>query len=220
MKPDERVTGTDPGRVARERMVAMQIEARGVRDERVLAAMRAVPREAFVPRELEEEAFEDHPLPIGHGQTISQPYVVALMTELAEITAEDVVLEIGTGCGYQTAVLAELAKEVYSIEVVPALAEQAAGLLVKLGHQNVRVRAGDGYEGWPERAPFDAIVLTAAPPVVPEVLLEQLKDGGRLVVPEGSEGGQMLRVYQPRGEEYAIKDVLPVRFVPMVRMGR
>jgi protein-L-isoaspartate(D-aspartate) O-methyltransferase len=139
------------------------------------------------------------------------------MTELAELKEGDTVLEVGTGCGYQTAVLAELAREVYSLEIVPELAEQAAGLLGRLGYENIHVRAGDGYAGWVERAPFDAIVLTAAPPWVPEALLEQLKDGGRLVAPEGTEGEQMLRVYRRKGEEFSITDVLAVRFVPMVR---
>lgn len=217
MKQDGRETGQEAYRQAREKMVAAQIAARGVRDERVLAAMRAVPREAFVPRGSEAEAYFDHPLPIGHGQTISQPYIVALMTELAELKEGDTVLEVGTGCGYQTAVLAELAREVYSLEIVPELAEQAAGLLGRLGYENIHVRAGDGYAGWVERAPFDAIVLTAAPPWVPEALLEQLKDGGRLVAPEGTEGEQMLRVYRRKGEEFSITDVLAVRFVPMVR---
>jgi len=166
---------------------------------------------------MEAEAYFDHPLPIGRGQTISQPYVVALMSELAELKGGEVVLEVGTGCGYQTAVLAELAREVYSLEIVPELAERAARTLAGLGYANVWVRTGDGHAGWPEKGMFDAVVLTAAPARVPEALLEQLKEGGRLVVPEGVEDGQVLRVYRREGAKYAVKDVLPVRFVPMIR---
>jgi protein-L-isoaspartate(D-aspartate) O-methyltransferase len=205
----------DPFLMARENMVAQQIAARGLRDPRVLAAMRAVPRHEFVPEAERARAYEDHPLGIGHGQTISQPFVVALMTELAHPGPDAKVLEIGTGCGYQTAVLAELAREVYSIEYVAPLAQRAAKTLARLGYKNVHVRAGDGFGGWPEHAPFDAIVLTASPRQVPPPLLEQLKTGGRLVTPEGGDE-QTLRVYNCLADGFAIEDVLPVRFVPMV----
>jgi len=217
MNPEERDAREDPFREGRERMVATQIAARGVRDERVLAAMRKVPREVFVRPGMEAEAYFDHPLPIGCGQTISQPYIVALMSELAELKGGETVLEVGTGCGYQTAVLAELARAVYSREIVPELAERAARTLAGLGYANVVVRAGDGNAGWPEKGPFEAVVVTAAPARVPKALLEQLKEGGRLVAPEGDEDKQMLRVYRREGAMYAVKDVLPVRFVPMIR---
>ncbi len=196
-------------------MVAGQIEARGVRDSRVLAALREVPRHWFVPPEARAGAYQDHPLPIGHGQTISQPFIVAIMTELARVRPMGKVLEIGTGCGYQTAVLAELAREVFSLEYVEPLAAGAARLLAELGYHNVHARAGDGAGGWPEEAPFDAIIITAAPCCVPAMLLNQLQQGGRLVVPEGGET-QMLRVYTRTAEGFAVEDILPVRFVPMV----
>lgn len=206
---------SDPFHGERERMVARQIEARGVRDLRVLSAMRRVPRHLFVPSGLRAEAYQDHPLAIGHGQTISQPYVVALMTELARVRPVSKVLEIGTGCGYQTAVLAELAAEVFSVEYVEPLATQAAKLLTGHGYHNVRTRAGDGTGGWPAEAPFDAIVATAAPRWVPEPLLDQLRDGGRLVIPEG-EDSQVLRVYTRSADNFTVEDSISVRFVPMM----
>jgi len=212
---DASVRPPDPLQAERERMVAEQVAARGVRDPRVLAALREVPRHLFVPRELRAEAYQDHPLDIGHGQTISQPYVVAVMTELARVRPTSTVLEIGTGCGYQTALLAHLAREVYSIEYIEALATQAARVLVELGYHNVQVRAGDGSGGWPGKAPFDAIVITAAPRRVPAALLEQLKLGGRLVAPEGGVT-QVLRVYTRTETGFVVEDVLAVRFVPMV----
>ncbi|RMG94416.1 MAG: protein-L-isoaspartate(D-aspartate) O-methyltransferase [Deltaproteobacteria bacterium] len=199
----------------RDRMVAEQIEARGVTDPRVLAAMAKVPRHLFVPDAYQAEAYQDHPLPIGHGVTISQPYIVALMTELAEVRPGDKVLEIGTGSGYQAAVLAELGAEVYSIEVIEPLARRAKERLAKLGYDRVHVRHGDGYRGWPEAAPFDAVVVTAAPPEVPEALREQLADGGRLVIPVGSRY-QELKVITRRGNRFDERTVIPVRFVPMV----
>ncbi len=205
----------DPSQAERLRMVAAQVEARGVRDPRVLAALREVPRHRFVPAELRAVAYEDHPLAIGHGQTISQPYIVALMTELARVRPSGTVLEIGTGCGYQTAVLAKLAREVFSVEYVEPLATQAARVLSELGYHNVHVRAGDGSGGWPEEAPFDAIVVTAAPRRVPAALLEQLKLGGRLVAPEGDDA-QVLRVYTRTETGFAKEDAIGVRFVPMV----
>lgn len=199
---------------AREEMVERQIAARGVRDPRTLEAMKTVARHLFVPEALVGQAYDDHPLPIGHGQTISQPYIVAFMTEALDLEGGETVLEVGTGSGYQAAVLAEIAGHVYSIEIVPALAEEAGARLKALGYRNVEVRAGDGYRGWPEAAPFDAIIVTAAAPRVPEPLRDQLRDGGRLVLPVGDEW-QELVVITRRGDEYEEKKVLPVRFVPM-----
>ena len=199
---------------ARERMVKTQIEARDVRDPLTLAALRKVPRHELVPEEMRGLAYEDHPLPIGHGQTISQPYIVAFMTEALGLRGGETVLEVGTGSGYQAAVLAEIASRVYSIEIVEPLAERARRDLARLGYRNVEVRAGDGYQGWPEAAPFDAIVVTAAAPRIPEPLKAQLKDGGRLVIPVG-EDDQSLIVLTRKGDTYTERTVLPVRFVPM-----
>lgn len=200
----------------REEMVRTQIAARGVTDPRVLEVMRRVPRHRFVSREAWPLAYTDRPLSIGHAQTISQPYIVAAMSEAAAIAAHDVVLEIGTGSGYQTAVLAKLARTVYSIELLPALAERAAANLQALGYTNVHARQGDGYAGWPEQAPFDAIVVTAAPPEVPEALRQQLRVGGRLVVPVGTDW-QELMVIERTPTGYRERTLMPVRFVPMVR---
>jgi protein-L-isoaspartate(D-aspartate) O-methyltransferase len=199
---------------AREAMVAAQIEARGVRDGKTLAAMRAVPRHEFVPKAAANEAYDDHPLPIGHGQTISQPYIVGFMTEALSLRGGERVLEVGTGSGYQAAVLSRIAAQVYSIEIVAPLAAESAERLSRLGHANVHVRAGDGYLGWPEEAPFDAIIVTAAAPYVPEPLKRQLRDGGRLILPLGEET-QELVVVTRRGESFVERRVLPVRFVPM-----
>jgi protein-L-isoaspartate(D-aspartate) O-methyltransferase len=199
---------------ARERMVASQIEARGVRDPRVLAALRRVPRHLFVPKEAEAEAYADHPLPIGHGQTISQPYIVAFMTEALALRGGESVLEIGTGSGYQSAVLSLIAARVHTIEIVAPLAEAARARLAEHGYRNVETRAGDGYQGWPEAAPFDAIIVTAAAPRVPEPLKAQLKDGGRLILPVGDEYQELVLLTR-RGERFEQKTVLPVRFVPM-----
>jgi len=205
----------DGGRVAeRERMVAQQIEARGLSDPRVLAAMRKVPRHAFVPAEEARLAYGDHPLPIGLGQTISQPYIVAFMTEALALRGGETVLEVGTGSGYQAAVLGEIAAQVYTIEIVEPLARRAEALLRELGYANVHVRAGDGYAGWPEAGPFDAIMVTAAAPRVPEPLKQQLKDGGRMILPVGEEWQELLLVVR-RGQRYEERRVLPVRFVPM-----
>lgn len=204
----------DATRAAREEMVREQIEERGVRDPRVLAALRKVPRHRFVPAESQTLAYRDHPLPIGYGQTISQPYIVALMSELAEVEPGESVLEVGTGSGYQAAVLAEMGARVASVEIVEPLAEQAAALLRELGYERVEVRSGDGYHGWPEKAPFDAIVVTAAPPEIPEPLKEQLALGGRLVAPIGSRL-QELVVLTRTPEGLLERRVLPVRFVPM-----
>jgi len=198
----------------RERMLEGQIEARGVRDPRVLAALRAIPRHEFVPPEQRIHAYEDRPLPIGEGQTISQPYIVAVMTELLELDGSETVLEVGTGSGYQAAVLGKLAREVYSIEIVPELALRAEADLKRLGYANVHVRHGDGYRGWPEHAPFDAIIVTAAPGHVPEPLVEQLALGGRMVLPVGDVFQDLVLV--TRGEEGVRQErLLGVRFVPM-----
>ena len=200
----------------REGMVRHQIEARGIRDPEVLRAMREVPRHLFVPEASPARAYGDSPLPIGLGQTISQPYIVAFMAEAADISPSDRVLEIGTGSGYGAAVLGELAEEVYTIEIIPELVGRARGVLTRLGYENVFLRAGNGWLGWPERAPFDAIVVTAAPDEVPPNLVDQLAVGGRIVVPVG-DLIQNLRVLEktPVGLEELAS--LPVRFVPMVR---
>jgi len=219
----ERAPGPDAPQVegadaeeARMRMVREQIQARGLEDPRVLEAVRRVPRHEFVAPRLREQAYDDRPLSIGHGQTISQPYVVAAMTELAAVGPESRVLEVGTGSGYQAALLAELAGEVFTIEIVEPLAERARETLARLGYTNVHVRHGDGYAGWPEEAPFDAIVVTAAPPEVPPALREQLAVGGRLVIPVGRDW-QELEVHTRTAEGWEVREVFPVRFVPMVR---
>ncbi len=207
--------GAKGAAAARARMVHDQIAARGVTDPGVLGAMRTVPRHEFVPPGLRIEAYEDRPLPIGHGQTISQPYIVALMTELAAVKPGERVLEIGTGSGYQAALLAELGAEVYGIEIVEPLATAARDRLRRLGYDGVQVRHGDGYRGWPEAAPFAAIVVAAAPPEVPPALIEQLAPGGRLVIPVGGTEQELrLLVKTPAGLETRV--VVPVRFVPMV----
>lgn len=198
----------------RELMVRDQIERRGVRDERVLEAMRAVPRERFVDKNDREYAFHDGPLSIGSGQTISQPYIVAYMTEMLTIAGTDRVLEIGTGSGYQTAVLAELAAEVYTIEIVEELSVRAQGLLREIGYSNIHFRAGDGSLGWPEAGPYDAIMVTAAPDRTPENLIEQLADGGRMIVPVGSYE-QYLELVTRRGAAIERRELIGVRFVPM-----
>jgi protein-L-isoaspartate(D-aspartate) O-methyltransferase len=206
----------DPQAVAREKMVAEQIEARGISDARVLAAMRAVPRHELVPADQRGRAYDDRPLPIGHDQTISQPYIVALMTELARVEPGDVVLEVGTGSGYQAAVLAECGARVFTIEIVDALAKRAARDLARLGYASVTVKSGDGYAGWPAHAPFDAVVVTAAAPRVPDALLAQIRTGGRLVIPVGETGAlQRLEVHERSDSGWTVHEVAPVRFVPM-----
>jgi len=202
----------DPWTVARHRMVANQIVSRGIQDPAVLAAMRTVPRHRFVPENERPRAYDDGPLSIGRGQTISQPYIVALMTELARVGPASRVLEIGTGCGYQTAVLAECAGDVWTIEIEPELAAAAAGTLASLGVENVHRRVSDGSLGWPEAAPFDAMLVTAAPADVPPALLDQLALGGRLVIPLGTTS-QNLWVITREPEGFRRRSVIPVRFV-------
>ena len=195
-------------------MVDEQLRARGIRDPRVLDAMTRVPRHAFVPAAGRDEAYGDHPLPIGHGQTISQPYIVAFMSEALRLESTHRVLEIGTGSGYQAAVLGELAGEVYTIEIIPELAESARKTLIENGYANVTVRTGNGYLGWPEHAPYDRIMVTAAPDAVPPALVEQLKVGGLMAIPVGT-GVQELRILRRTATGLETIDTLPVRFVPM-----
>ena len=195
----------------------MRSEARGVKNPEVFAAMRAVPRELFVPESVRPQAYEDHPLPIGFGQTISQPFIVGLMTELLEPKKSHRVLEIGTGSGYQAAVLSSLVGELYSIEIVPELARSAAERLNSLGFRNVTVREGDGYRGWPDKAPFDRIILTAAPPEIPQTLIEELKPGGRLVAPVGLGFQDLVVVEKSVHGKTTTRSVLQVRFVSMRR---
>jgi protein-L-isoaspartate(D-aspartate) O-methyltransferase len=201
---------------AREAMVKNQLAAGGISDPGVLRAMTEVPRHEFGPASVRPFAYVDGPLPIGHGQTISQPFVVAFMTQAVGLSKEDTVLEVGTGSGYQAAILGKLAKEVYSIEIVAPLAESAKAVLSKLGFENVHVKAGDGYLGWPEKAPFDAIIVTCAPDHVPEPLVTQLKEGGRLVIPVGEEGAvQELVLLRKQNGQITKEKMLDVRFVPM-----
>ena len=192
---------------------------RAALSERVMAALNKVPRHRFVPPGEERHAYDNRPLPIGNGQTISQPFIVALMTDLLDLKAGDKVLEIGTGCGYQAAVLGELAREVYTIEIVAPLAKEAAARLAALGYRNVSARSGDGYPGWPEQAPFDAIMVTAGAPEVPPALVQQLKPGGRLVIPVGPQwsGQELLVIEKDASGKTATRKVLAVRFVPLTR---
>ena len=199
----------------RDSMVEAQIRARGVDDERVLSAMRKVPRHLFVPEELKPFAYGDEPLPIGEGQTISQPYIVAYMTQALQLFGTERVLEVGTGSGYQTAVLAEMVREVFTIELLSALSEKARTLLEALGYTNIRLKAGDGTLGWEENAPFDAIMVTAAAPAVPKKLQEQLGLKGRMIIPVGSGFQELFLITRERGN-FRKKKLLPVRFVPLV----
>jgi protein-L-isoaspartate(D-aspartate) O-methyltransferase len=198
--------------------LARQLRATGIRDERVLAAMADIPRSHFVPASLHGDAEADRPLPIGHGQTISQPYIVALMTEWLHLAGAERVLEIGTGSGYQTAILARLAREVFSVEIIPELADRAAAALAAGGVTNVHLRVGDGARGWPEAAPFDRVIVTAAPARLPDPLLAQLAPGGRLVAPVGADAERQLLhlVVKGPGGELEARQILPVRFVPLV----
>jgi protein-L-isoaspartate(D-aspartate) O-methyltransferase len=209
----------DRWRVSRMEMVDEQLRARGIRDARVLDAMTRVPRHVFVPAAGREEAYGDHPLPIGHGQTISQPYIVAFMSEALRLEPGHRVLEIGTGSGYQAAVLSELAGEVYTIEIIPELAQRARQTLLDNGYDNVTVRTGNGYLGWPEHAPYDRIMVTAAPDDVPAALLEQLKIDGLMAIPLGT-GLQELRILRRTPTGLETIDTLPVRFVPMTGKPR
>jgi len=202
---------------ARKRMIERQIVARGITNQRVLKVMGTVPRHELVPASYRNRAYVDEPVPIGYAQTISQPYVVALMTEQLDPKPTDRVLEIGTGSGYQAAVLAGLVADVYTIEIVNELAERARTDLGRLGYTNVYVRAGDGYKGWPEAAPFDAVIVTCAPDSVPQALVDQLKEGGRMVIPVGSGFDQELYLLEKKGGKVERHAVLPVRFVPMTR---
>ncbi len=209
--------GEDAFALARQRMVAEQLTGpgRGITNPLVRAAMRKVPRHEFVPEALRPQAYRDGPLPIGHDQTISQPFVVAFMTEQLDPKPTDRILEIGTGSGYQAAVLSELVAKVCTIEIIDDLAKRAAADLKRLGYTNVYVRTGDGYKGWPEAAPFDAIIVTCAPEKVPPPLIEQLRDGGRMIVPVGPTGAQELILLRKQGVKLERREVLPVRFVPM-----
>ena len=202
----------------REAMVTRQIQDRGIADERVLAAMRKVERHRFVPEIYQTKAYKDYPLPIGENQTISQPYIVGLMTDLLDLDGTEKVLEIGTGSGYQAAVLAELAAEVYTIEIVEPLADQAVVLLRELGYKNITVRCGDGFAGWPELAPFDAIIVTCAPPKIPQPLIDQLALGGRLVIPVGNIYQELILLERKKNELVTTR-IAPVRFVPMTGNG-
>jgi protein-L-isoaspartate(D-aspartate) O-methyltransferase len=199
----------------RQQMVQLQLKTRGINDARVLAAMAKVPREEFVAPESRTASYEDGPLPIGYGQTISQPYIVAFMTEQLRPKPNDRVLEVGTGSGYQAAILAELVSEVYSIEIVEPLAKNAEATLQRLGYKNVHLKIGDGYKGWPEEGPFDAIIVTCAPDKVPQPLVDQLKDDGRMVIPVGDRFAQQLYLLEKKNGQLKQSATLPVRFVPM-----
>lgn len=199
----------------RNAMVDQQIEARGITDPATLEAMRAVPRHDFLPMRLRSESYMDYPLPIGHGQTISQPYIVAFMTEAIRPQPGEKILEIGAGSGYQAAILAQMGADVYTIEIVEPLAEMARQTLERLGYKNIRVKHGDGFRGWPEHAPFDAIVVTCAPDKIPPDLVAQLKDGGRMIIPVGGGMEQELVLLRKKGDKVEKQSVLPVHFVPM-----
>ncbi len=200
---------------ARRNMVEYQIKARGIKDKRVLAAMLKVPRHLFVPEEMRDMAYRDEPLPIGYGQTISQPYIVAYMTEALKLRPEDKVLEIGTGSGYQTAILAELVRDVYTIEIIPELSERAQVTLKNLGYTNIEFLIGDGSKGWPEKAPFDAILVSAAPAEVPPALVEQLQINGRLVIPVGTDSQELVLIKKTKKGLEKTR-LIGVRFVPLI----
>ncbi len=202
----------------RQMMIESQIQGRGVKDEDVLRAMAKVPRHEFVPPEYLHEAYADHPLPIGYGQTISQPYIVAVMTELLRLRSTDKVLEIGTGSGYQAAILAEIVQEVYSVEIIEPLYLQAKERLERLGYKNIHLKCGDGYYGWEEHAPYDAIIVTCAPDHIPQPLVNQLADGGRMVIPVGPPGSyQVLWLVERQGDKIKTERIMGVAFVPLTR---
>ncbi|HST29855.1 MAG TPA: protein-L-isoaspartate(D-aspartate) O-methyltransferase [Chthoniobacterales bacterium] len=209
-------TSTSEFAAERQKMVEEQLKPRGIKDERVLAAMAKVPREEFVAPDLRGKSYADSALPIGHDQTISQPFIVALMTEQLRPQPTDRVLEVGTGSGYQTAVLAELVKDVYTIEIIEPLAKEASARLTRLGYSNAHVKVGDGYQGWPDVAPFDAIIVTCAPDKVPQPLTQQLKENGRMLVPVGNGMEQQLFLLEKKNGQLAQTAILPVRFVPMI----
>jgi protein-L-isoaspartate(D-aspartate) O-methyltransferase len=199
----------------RKLMVARQLRGRGISDRRVLDAFETIPRHLFVPAEYRISAYADNPLPIGFNQTISQPFIVAYMTQTLELTGDERALEVGTGSGYQAAILSALAAEVHTVELIPALAERAARTLARLGISNVFVHVGDGSQGWKASAPYDAIIVSAAGPRVPPSLLEQLVDGGRMILPVGERGGQILELWRREGESFSHETLLPVAFVPL-----
>jgi protein-L-isoaspartate(D-aspartate) O-methyltransferase len=209
------VAAADDFYAERQKMVQEQVIMRGITDENVIAAMRMVPRHLFVPMMLRLAAYGDRPLPIGHYQTISQPYMVALMSEKLALKPGDRVLEVGTGSGYEAAVLAQMGMQVYTIEVVDSLGKEAEVLLHNLGYKNVKVKIGDGFGGWPEHAPFDAVIVTCAPEKVPPPLIEQTREGGRIVIPVGKPGDQKLWVMERKEGKLEKRAILPVRFVPM-----
>jgi len=210
------IGGAQDFKKLRENMVTYQLAKRGIKSKAVLDVMRTVERHWFVPVSLINEAYSDYPLPIGYGQTISQPYIVAFMTEALDVQTTDKVLEIGTGSGYQAAILSKLSKEVYTIEIIPQLGNQADSLLRALQYSNVSVRVGDGYEGWAEAAPFDAIIVTCSPDHVPKPLQDQLKEGGRMIIPVGDRNVQELVLLTKRKGKLVTQNKLPVLFVPMV----
>jgi protein-L-isoaspartate(D-aspartate) O-methyltransferase len=206
---------SDEETLARRRQALLEELRRDISDERVLKALSAVPRHRFIPKRLQDEAYGNYPLPIGQGQTISQPFIVAYMTQALKLTGREKVLEIGTGSGYQAAVLAALGAEVYSIEILPELSQKAGLVLSDLGYSRVKLKIGDGFEGWAEHAPYDGILVTAAPLEVPAPLVAQLKENGRMVIPIGPEGNQVLYTYQKQNGKLVVIDRLAVRFVPM-----
>jgi|SRR3972149_7080742 len=206
--------------VARKKMVEYDIIRRGIKDELILNAMRMIPRHLFVPEEYQDIAYSDRPLPIGFEQTISQPYIVALMVSMLDICSQDTVLEIGTGCGYQSAILSLLCKNVFSIEIIPELAKKAKSILSELELKNVIIKIGDGNEGWNENSPYDGIIISAAARIIPRTLLRQLKNGGNLVAPVGFPGFQLLEKWSRQGSNYTKETGIPVSFVPLVESKR
>src|SRR5947199_5110612 len=212
----KKVELTSDYKAERQKMLQEQLRPRGIKDERVLAAMAKVPRQEFVAENLRDKSYSDTALPIAQDQTISQPFIVAFMTEQLRLQPTDRVLEVGTGSGYQTAVLAELVKDVYSIEILEPLAKEASSRLARLGYSNAHVKTGDGYQGWQEVAPFDAIIVTCAPDKVPQPLTQQLKENGRMIVPVGTGMDQQLYLLEKKNGQLAQTAILPVRFVPMI----